>query len=530
MPRITPLVRFVDMPRICLSRLYSSHPRLHHPSALLPTPTHPLTPAFSWIPAAPPYLPSYPRLEAALPPQTHLATPHLLLSLLATTIYLGHAALMREVLAMVLRTVGPATVGRYLGFALGAGCGEEEWDGQRAVAARGMEEVGRALPRSLRGKRQDEEREEDFDNPDSTFPPPSLPASSTDEHDDYMPTTGHRDSTASTDSRPEDDVKVGSLPSTSSIPPPSPSAGAVISPTAVHRTISNASTIRAPSSGLGMARADQTSSAMSSPSCEHRSLPHSLSHPSSATATAMGTAPAIRHSPRSGAPGLQPQTDEASETSIDIASMPHFYGFASNKIGEACACWLARWSSDLLASEQLSEQSPESSASGPEYRIFRHRGIPATFLRGLLSSDSFWVEGGEMGRYRLARDILDLRRKGWEAEMDEYEAARHVDEEEDDVREEDWAEWEEDEVELARVFAEGIYYAHMVCQLSPHFMREWSSLEKLTYASHSTIYPSSPTISIRPLTCHMRPCQSFRPHIGQRPTSSLGYWHLILLV
>ena len=81
--------------RICLSRLYSPHPRLHFPLALLPSPQYPLTPTYPSL--FPP--PNYTTLSASLPPLSILATPHLLLSLLATTIYLGHTSLMREALA-----------------------------------------------------------------------------------------------------------------------------------------------------------------------------------------------------------------------------------------------------------------------------------------------------------------------------------------------------------------------------------------------------------------------------------------------
>lgn len=48
---------------------------------------------------------------------------------------------------MVLRTVGPQTIGRYLGFAIGDGVGEEEWDGQHHEGARDLEGIGRPIRR-----------------------------------------------------------------------------------------------------------------------------------------------------------------------------------------------------------------------------------------------------------------------------------------------------------------------------------------------------------------------------------------------
>ena len=108
---------------------------------MLPTPQYPLTPSF------PPFGPqrSLQDLEADLPADAVLATPRLLLSIVATTTYLGHATLMREALSTVLRTVGPGTVDRYLSFAVGGGTGEEEWEGQDDAGARGLQEIARPM-------------------------------------------------------------------------------------------------------------------------------------------------------------------------------------------------------------------------------------------------------------------------------------------------------------------------------------------------------------------------------------------------
>jgi hypothetical protein len=304
---------------------------------------------------------------------------------------------MREVLSVILRTVGPGTVGRYLGFALGAGCGPPETISTSRSKAH--ESVGRDLPKSMC-------REEDGE-----------PEAEEEDISNLHQLSTHRDSTASTESKTEDDVKVGSLPPASSFPVAPSSASSVISATAtsVHRTISNASTIRAPSLRMGMTHA----------------YPPDTSSPT-------------QLDDHTFSPGLEVS-----------APMSHFYGFASDKIGEACACWLSRWGMDVLAAEADLDISSE-----PEgYSIFRHRGIPASFLRGLLSSDSLWVKG-EMERYEWTRKILDMRRQGWEAE---WNATHLEDADEGDEDEEGWEEWDEDEEQLGRVFADGIYYSHMVC-------------------------------------------------------------------
>ena len=283
-------------PRICLSRLYSSFPQLHFPAALYPTPARPLTP---WSPPSE-ISSSLKSAQASSPSKTHLATPRLLLSLLATTSYIGHAPLMREVATMIVRTVGPATVGRYLGFAVGEGIGEEEWEGQNGEGAQGLADVGRAI--KLR----------------------KIPASST--------SSGEEDYEHGSTS--DEDGKV---------------RGGVIA---------------------GRKRSDASSMTIRDHLRDFRT-------------------PSTNSEPESGDPD---------------SNLPHFYGFGSNKIGEACACWLSRWGVDLLASPSAED-------------IWGHRGLPARFVAALLGSDLLFVDG-EMNRYRVARKVLELRRRGWEGEME----------------------------------------------------------------------------------------------------------------
>lgn len=336
---------------------------------------------------------------------------------------------------MVMRTIGVGTVGKYLGFALGSGIDEEGLGGD----IRGLEGVGREMKGVRVDEEEEDEVEESISNPAVDFEPVPQDVA-------YKPS--HRDSTASTGSRTEEEVKVGSVPSTSYIP--TPTASASITAGSVTRTISNASTIKptAGSGRLGMTSHPHDSSTTSTPVRSERS---DQGYPST------------DRTPRLAA-------DDTSFATLDPSIMPHFYGSVSNKIGEACACWLARWGMDVFAAElAISDPIPtgpigSAYEEGQGYRIFRHRGLPAQFLRGLLSSDTLWVKGGEMGRYRAVREILDLRRRGWEAELGQS-SGREEDGESDDAegeRDERWDEWEEDEMELARVLAEGVYYQHMV--------------------------------------------------------------------
>ena len=266
---------------------------------------------------------------------------------------------MREVLAMVLRTVGPATIGRYLAFAMGDGIGEEEWDGQHEESARGYALVA---------------------HPVKVVREPSSPIS-----------TDHIDTLISplSDTSSDDESKIGD---TSATFPPSDRS----TPTIRHL------------------RRDETST-----------------------------------------------TGPDSTASFDSCRLPHFYGFASNKLGEACICWLARWGVDILDEEM--SQDPQTSQ---RLRIWGHMGLPATIIRAVLCSDSFFVRN-EMERYNVARRVLDLRRRGWEAMMESKGVLSNAGQgegggggghEEDG----DWEEWEEDELALSSVFAGGIYYTHMV--------------------------------------------------------------------
>ena len=145
------------------------------------------------------------------------------------------------------------------------------------------------------------------------------------------------------------------------------------------------------------------------------------------------------------------------------------YGAVSDKIGEACVCWLARWGADVMVYEQqaagLEKQpleapfapiatppraiyrrstvsgwrTPSSDVTSPPFAqiplIWRRGGLTASWVRALVSSDLLFVKG-ERERYDLAKAVVELRRN-------------------DGIL-------EEEEVEWANMFAEGIYYANMV--------------------------------------------------------------------
>lgn len=344
--------------RICLSRLYSKYPQFHFPVALMPTAAQPLTPSFP--PGAP--LPSLEKAYHSLPQNIQLATPRLLLSLLATATYLGLPYLLREVLAIVLRTVGPATVVRYLGFAIGDGIGEPEWDGQDDEGARGLEKIARTVSSGLTAHESDEWISEvESDGASHDFHEVASPG--------QIP---HRTSTDSSASD-EGNVKVGDT------------------------TVSRSASVK-----------------------------------SNSTAR-----------PTSGGPSLTP-VDEGPTVSPLNATLPHFYGFVSDKVGEACVCWLSRWGMDVLNVETSQPKSLPGEDEMPP--VWGYGGIPPKFVSAVLSSDALFVPN-ERGRYHMARRVFNLRRDGYSNEDVEDDG--------------EYDPWEDEEREIAKVFANGIYYSHM---------------------------------------------------------------------
>lgn len=240
------------------------------------------------------------------------------------------------------------------------------------------------------------------------------------------------------------------------------------------------------------------------------------------------------HSSESGSP-----TSSLNETESD----PSFsYGAVSDKIGESCVCWLARWGADMLVYEQQVTGTPKQFStftptstpppamcrrstasrwrtshpdvvSSPKVPlIWRRGGLTATWIRALISSDLLFVRG-ERERYDLARTVVELRRS--EGIL------------------------EEEELEWSRMFAEGIYYAnmsiddlvHISCDRSPTTGRPYVP-ERVIEAAHwmqSKLrykimgpLPSSPTASPNGASPHKELGLSVSKKDMEEAVSSLG--------
>lgn len=139
------------------------------------------------------------------------------------------------------------------------------------------------------------------------------------------------------------------------------------------------------------------------------------------------------------------------EHSLADKSSVH-YGAISDKIGEASVSWLTRWGQDLLNYEmnglsnirtlrRVKSFPPLGKASDVDAKIdipviWRRRGLSASWVRAIVSSDSLFVKN-ERHRYDFARSVVELRRQ--HGLMDEEEKV--------------WA----------LMFDQSIYYANMVC-------------------------------------------------------------------
>ncbi|KAL5534663.1 hypothetical protein ACEPAG_1127 [Sanghuangporus baumii] len=359
---------------ICVSRLYGGGPALFVDPRLSPSRREPLTPSFPR---------SLPRPE--VPDGQHNATPRFLLSLLASAIYLSIPSVVSQTIQLVLGSLGPRTVIRYLNFAIGKGIGEKS--DEDVDAATGLEQLCQEIrptaasirSKSLRSVASKRSKKSASAAPDIPIQSQQAQKASAPETEDDLPS----------DDDDDDESDSGSM-------------------------------------------------------------------------TAAGQAQ------------TQAQQDEA-EAEADVDSgLVFMYGAASNKIGEAAACWLCRWGVDMLAYEEAAEalddsgdsaasanvkESSSSSPAGGRARrgtdshvsvppninltgiskediplIWRRGGMNAKWARVVISSDAFFVRD-ERERYEFAKRVVELRRRVAILSVEERE-------------------WDE-------LFATGIHYMHM---------------------------------------------------------------------
>ncbi|KAJ7806138.1 hypothetical protein B0H14DRAFT_2876682, partial [Mycena olivaceomarginata] len=170
------------------------------------------------------------------------------------------------------------------------------------------------------------------------------------------------------------------------------------------------------------------------------------------------------------------------------------YGSISDKIGEAAACWLARWAPDMLAFEErkagirtaepaLSRRGriPEASDYSAVPTIWDRGGLSVKWVCALASADTLFVRG-ERARYDFARSVVELRR-------------RHgILQDEEDA-------WK-------TLFEQGIYYCHMTME------------DVIDLSKDSSPTTKQPFVSIAVLQAAHWQNSLMRQHITARPASS----------
>lgn len=333
-----------------------------------------------------------------LPSGHHPATPRFLLSLLATAVFLSIPSVASQALSAIVHTVGPYTALRYLNFAIGRGIGpvSDTGTGNEGVdheseAAVGLEEVAELVK--------------------------------------------------------DDDVST------------------------------SYDSIELPAELVSRREYDRDNSSGASGTLKREALKHSHS----------GDAPPDSDTDSETEPAAHGHAENSAGTRsrVDHEGPCYYYGAVSDKVGEAAACWLSRWGVDMLryeepgttlppdqdvkgkdaiwspshqvqvASDRPGSAPPDMAGSrlGGKSRlgsgaptvvpvIWRRGGLSARWIRGIISSDGFFVRG-EKERYEVARRVVEMRRM-----------ARLCD---------DSGEAEEaEEAEFERLFTEGIYYANMV--------------------------------------------------------------------
>lgn len=155
------------------------------------------------------------------------------------------------------------------------------------------------------------------------------------------------------------------------------------------------------------------------------------------------------------------------------------YGVESDKIGEACSCWLLRWGADTISAEEQLHMQDESkgmdhlggvpllprgkmpdafcekaaccelhvslACKPPQPIIWRHPllgGLPANWVRATISSDSFWIRE-EWERYEAAKRVVSMRRAFSRGDLSNF-----ADGDEEDENEEEEADSNGDEAKI----------------------------------------------------------------------------------
>lgn len=369
---------------------------------MIPTPSHPLTPAFASVgsdePSSQPGSLLPPGLDISssptLPAGYHPASPRFLLSLLATAVFLSIPSVASQALSAIVRTVGPHTAVRYLNFAIGHGIGSPgdpgiSGDGidRESEAAVGLEEVADII------------REDDLSS-ESIHVPQDL--------------RSERDPATDIATSHLSGVKGGACKHT-------------------HGGVSLRSDLESDTDSedyAGSRKCEATKMAnvrRAAPCYYYGAVSDKVGEAAVCWLTRWGI-DILRYEEQA----VTSESETPAQDSVWSPSLHH-----------------VQWAGDRPGSAPPEMTGPKlaGKAGGFAHKpaiptIWRRGGLSARWLRGILSSDALFVRG-EKERYEMAKSAVEMRR-----------AARALDGEGEQEAVE--------EPEFERLFAEGVYYANMV--------------------------------------------------------------------
>ncbi|SPO39831.1 uncharacterized protein PSFLO_05312 [Pseudozyma flocculosa] len=433
----------------CVAHLYGGGPELVLPYWANPCSEHPLSPAYTI---------EFGKSQAVghlenetIGPDSHPATPRFLLSLLATSLYLNIPSITSQALTLVLCSLTPYTISHYLRFAIGRGIegavasseletatadsdgdGDSddsgtEWDWELQGPIRTLEDLGKPLPPPSRNETSPRLEEKQGSKGTPSFDD-KLPGST-------MLQEAELSQRASELSLNGSDERIGS---------------------------SSSNLKRYRESFGGEVTADGFSQAGLAGSGRLSSVQQRGSSAEMQSDTANPAEPHPRRSGKDKATKDDSTSDRGTARTRAESRRPaqlptSHYGLPADRIGEACACWFARWGIDVFDAEEVADQvrsqelqdrinaardegdlsklsihagrilsgdvdllapallpkgempDPESPLSIPYVRAWSYPSMPSTWVRALISSDSFFVRS-EWDRYQFAKRVVEMRR------------------------------------------------------------------------------------------------------------------------
>ncbi|KAF9535770.1 hypothetical protein CPB83DRAFT_779953 [Crepidotus variabilis] len=205
-----------------------------------------------------------------------------------------------------------------------------------------------------------------------------------------------------------------------------------------------------------------------------------------------------------------PESEESEPEDLSHRQEPcYHYGTVSDKIGEACACWLARWATDMLPYEDInfilpdsrlrsksvssiissklsgSLKSTQSASTVPP--LWGRGGLTAKWAATLVSADTLFVKN-ERERYNFAKSVVELRRS--EGIL------------------------EEEEVIWTEMFERGIHYVNMPFEDIHHIGQDISPTTRRPYVTISTLQASHWCQSVLKHAVTSRPYNPSSPATG----------------